>query len=66
MTKVRYRYTAGNGKTQITKSYPEVCDWVKNYGGSFKIEYEYVETYAVAYCMAGAASAIERWKNYKF
>ena len=66
MTLVSYKYTAKNGQTQKTKSYPEACEWVKNYGGSFKIEYEYVETGCVAYCMKGAAYATDRWKNYKF
>lgn len=66
MTEVSYRYTAENGQQKVTKSFPEVSEWVKNRGGSYKIEYNYIETGSIAYCMPGAAGATDRWKNYKF
>lgn len=67
MTTIIYEWVnKKTGEVRTTKSWPEVQEWVELEGGSYtKIEEEHASQ-EDGYCMPGAASANQRWKNYKF
>ena len=65
MTTVRYLWRGG-GEERLLKTYPEAQALVAEKGGSYETVYKEQLSQEEAYCMAGAFSATDRWKNYKY
>lgn len=67
MTTISYEWVnKETGEVRTTKSWPEVLEWVENEGGEYKQVIDEHASVEEGYCMPGAASANQRWKNYKF
>lgn len=65
MTHVRYKWTNGD-EFVVFKTLKDAKDQVAEYGGSYRLLYEFTPSKDEGYCMKGAAKASDRWKNYKF
>ena len=65
MTTVRYLWRGG-GEEKMVNTYPEAQTLVAEKGGSYETVYQEQLSQEEAYCMVGAFSATDRWKNYKY
>lgn len=65
MTKVMYLWH-GDGEERLVGSLTEVKQLVEERGGSYEMVYDSKLSQVESYCMNGAFSATDRWKNYKY